>query len=212
MKELREQTTPLKIKIDCMIDDDWILQICWRSKPQLWRSKSTYDSTTGGKPSYLGERSSEDKCACDGEQIQGNQNHMQQTWAIFKAWMLCTARNPATTRNWKRGHQRDRYQIGELLDVEIDEDDISVSHCLHTSARCKGKWRLPAIIDKFVRQAIKVSLYSAREKLKEFINNHIGYSEVNKIYINEKTWRKSIRCSLRIAWRHRGSWATITFG
>ena len=78
-------------------------------------------------------------------------------------------------------------KVGELLDVEIDEDDISVSHCLHTSARCKGKWRLPAIIDKFVRQAIKVSLYSAREKLKEFINNHIGYSEVNKIYINEKT-------------------------
>ena len=76
-------------------------------------------------------------------------------------------------------------KVGELLDVEIDEDDISISHCLRTSARFKGKRALPAIIVKFVCRDIQESLYRARKKLKEFTTNEIGYSEDKKIYINE---------------------------
>lgn len=76
-------------------------------------------------------------------------------------------------------------KIGELVGVKIDEDDISISHRLPTSAKYKGKRAIPAIIAKFVRRDLKESLYRARKELKQFTTSDIGYFAENKIFINE---------------------------
>lgn len=87
------------------------------------------------------------------------------------------------------GHAEDTNQIitkiGELMSVEIDEVDISVSHRLPVSRNYKGNRSEPAIIAKFVRRDVKEQFYRARKELKNLTTKDLGYDISNNIYINE---------------------------
>ena len=50
-------------------------------------------------------------------------------------------------------------KVGELMGVEIKDDNISVSHRLPTSSKYKGKTTDPAIVVKFVRRDVKERYY-----------------------------------------------------
>ena len=81
--------------------------------------------------------------------------------------------------------------IGKLVDVDIMDQDISVSHrlpqrkqmsCGQMPRRNVGP---PPIIVKFTRRNIKERLYGARRKLSESTTSDLGYFEENKIYLAE---------------------------
>ena len=88
-------------------------------------------------------------------------------------------------------------QVAELLDVEMREDDISISHRLPLkkpwtdSNGIKHPPSPPSIIAKFVRRDVKEEFYRARYKLKHFTTKDIDVTfassegEGNKIYISE---------------------------
>ena len=76
-------------------------------------------------------------------------------------------------------------KIGELMGIDIDEDDISVSHRLPVGSKYKGKTQDPKIIVKFIRRDVKEQFYRSRKKLKNVTTQHLGYSVANHIYINE---------------------------
>jgi hypothetical protein len=84
--------------------------------------------------------------------------------------------------------------IGKLLDVEIDDSDISVSHRLPSRARgtSTGAKFPPAIIVKFTNRNIRDELYRSRSKLKSFDINDIGLGRYGneKIYIQESLTAK----------------------
>ena len=64
-------------------------------------------------------------------------------------------------------------KIGELMRLDIEPEDISVSH------------RLPVIIAKFVRRDVKETFYRARKKLRDLTTKDLGYKVSKNIYINE---------------------------
>lgn len=78
-------------------------------------------------------------------------------------------------------------KVGNLIGVEVDESDISVSHRLPVSKRYKGKRSNPPIIVRFVRRDLKEDFYSSRKDLKGYSTEDLGlgYETTNNIYINE---------------------------
>ena len=76
-------------------------------------------------------------------------------------------------------------KVGELMGVEIKEDNISVSHRLPTSSKYKGKATDPAIIVKFVRRDVKERYYKGRKHLKDCTTCNLGFPGMKHININE---------------------------
>ena len=75
--------------------------------------------------------------------------------------------------------------IGELMRLDIEPKDISVSHRLPASKNNKGKRPEPVIIAKFVRRDVKETFYRARKKLRDLTTKDLGYKVSKNIYINE---------------------------
>ena len=80
-------------------------------------------------------------------------------------------------------------EVGKLVDVELVDQDISVSHRLpqRKSFCMRARFNVgpPPIIVKFTRQNVKERLYRARRKLNGKTTFDLGYIEDNKIYLAE---------------------------
>ena len=74
-------------------------------------------------------------------------------------------------------------ELGKCMGLEIEEDDISVSHRIPN--RRKDRKQNLAIIVKFVRRDSKDAYYKARNRLKDITTKDLGYDQSNKIFINE---------------------------
>ena len=79
--------------------------------------------------------------------------------------------------------------IGDALGVQINEEDISVSHRLPQNKHNVVK--PPIIIAKFVRRDTKENLYRARSKLRHITTQDLGFQGDNKIYIQESLKQKN---------------------
>ena len=79
--------------------------------------------------------------------------------------------------------------IAEAAGVDIEEDDISVSHRLPPNKRNND--RPPVIIAKFVRRDTREQLYRARKELRNKTTQDIGFSIHNKIFIPENLTLKN---------------------
>ena len=87
-------------------------------------------------------------------------------------------------------------KIGELMVIKVQNEDISVSHCLPVKKTYQGKVTEPAIIVKFVSRDLKKLFCPARKHLKGKTTRNLGYDKERFIYINEsltKTNRKLFR-------------------
>lgn len=83
-------------------------------------------------------------------------------------------------------------QVGEKIGVILQRDDISVSHRIPSKSANQGKKSWPdAIIVKFVRRDTRETFYRARKELKNVTTEALGYSETNKIFINESLTQKN---------------------
>lgn len=82
-------------------------------------------------------------------------------------------------------------KVGELMGVEIKEDNISVSHRLPSSSKYKGKTIEPAIIVKFVGLYVKERYYEGRKHLKDCTTRNLGFPEMKHIYINESSTERN---------------------
>lgn len=100
-------------------------------------------------------------------------------------------------------------EVAELLDVDLDKDDISISHRLPSydsqqSSSNNGLPPPPTIIVKFVRREAKESFYKARFKLKNKSTQDLNkYSSETKnpIYLSESLTqmrRKLFKSCLKI--------------
>ena len=74
-------------------------------------------------------------------------------------------------------------QVGELMGVQIQAGDISISHRLPLSSKYKGKRRLSAIIVKFVRRSTKEAYYRKRKDLHAFTTK---VQQINLIICQEQ--------------------------
>jgi chromosome segregation ATPase len=81
--------------------------------------------------------------------------------------------------------------VGELMGINIKEEDISVSHRLPIRSNYRGKQADPTIIVKFVRRHTKEIFYRARKELKNKTSKDLGYVKTNSIYINESLTEKN---------------------
>ena len=81
--------------------------------------------------------------------------------------------------------------IGGLINVNIQPQDISISHRLKT--RMPTRNSTPAIIMKFVSRTTRDRLYYARKHLKDKTTSDIGFGRIsdNKIYIAESLTSKN---------------------
>ena len=59
--------------------------------------------------------------------------------------------------------------VGELLGMDITENDIAVRHRMPQSQKHKGKPGPPAIIVKFARRDFKENFYHAGKQLKLYL-------------------------------------------
>ena len=62
-------------------------------------------------------------------------------------------------------------KVGNLMNVEIQDEDISISHRLPTR---KGSNSSPAIIVKFTRRVIRDEFYEAKKAFKSKTTKHLG--------------------------------------
>lgn len=79
-------------------------------------------------------------------------------------------------------------QVGDLIDVELVDNDISVSHRLPTYNKTSdGLKRDPAIIVKFTRRSDRDELYQAKKKLKNKTTKDLGLLRYREqpIFISE---------------------------
>ena len=77
-------------------------------------------------------------------------------------------------------------KVGDLMDVYLGDNDISISHRLPLPKSYKGKRSTPPLIVKFTRRTVKEKFYKARTKLKGCNTmEDLGYTENNRIFINE---------------------------
>lgn len=77
-------------------------------------------------------------------------------------------------------------KVTHLIDVDIEDRDISISHRLRTSDSYKGKGnKSPPIIVKFVRRITKEKFYKARRKLSDLSTKDLGYQIDQRIFIAE---------------------------
>ena len=72
--------------------------------------------------------------------------------------------------------------IGSLVDVCIEDKDISISHRIKS-----GTSAISPIIVKFTRRGVRDNLYKARTKLKNITSGNLGLGRQgeNKIFIQE---------------------------
>ena len=75
--------------------------------------------------------------------------------------------------------------VGNLVNVNIKTEDISISHRLKSSPTDRNQ--PPVIIAKFVRRSVRDKLYHSRKHLKEKSHKDIGLGRLsdNRIYIAE---------------------------
>ena len=81
-------------------------------------------------------------------------------------------------------------KIGALIDVDINDTDISISHRIPSSndgASGSTSFRHPAIVVKFTNRKNRDLFYKARSKLKSYNTSDIGLGRngESKIYIQE---------------------------
>ena len=76
-------------------------------------------------------------------------------------------------------------KVGNVMGVQINKDDISVSQRLPMRQSYMGKRSVPAIIVKFVRRDTKELFYRAQKKLKDFTKRDLGFPDGNNIFISE---------------------------
>jgi hypothetical protein len=82
-------------------------------------------------------------------------------------------------------------KIGKLMDVEVVQEDLSVSHRLPINKIYKGNRSTPAIIVKFIRRDVKEAFFRSRNKLKNKSTRDLGYRVSSPIYINESLTEKN---------------------
>lgn len=82
--------------------------------------------------------------------------------------------------------------VGKVLDIDIQDSDISVSHRLPISKSNTSRTSPAAIIVKFTNRKIRDNLYRSRLKLKDFDIGDIGFGRYgnDKIYIQESLTAK----------------------
>ena len=77
-------------------------------------------------------------------------------------------------------------QLGRKIGIDLKEEDISTSHRLSNKVKMNGERAFPpAIIVKFTSRDVREKLYRARKDLKDLTSRDLGYSEKNRILINE---------------------------
>ena len=79
--------------------------------------------------------------------------------------------------------------IGDALGVQINEEDISVSHRLPQNKHNVDK--PPIIIAKFVRRDTKENLYRARSKLRHITTQDLAFKEIIKSTFKRVAHRKT---------------------
>ena len=100
-------------------------------------------------------------------------------------------------------------QVASLLDVEVGEDDISISHRLPpippwTDVNGTVHSPPPSIIAKFVKRDVKENFYRARFKLKNKSSRDLAglsSAEGNKIFVSEsltQTRKKLFKAALKV--------------
>ena len=75
-------------------------------------------------------------------------------------------------------------QVGEMIGVDTQEKDISVSHQLpvgKSASKARKKIDPATIIVKFVRHDVKEKFYWARKELKNLTAKDLGYSALQSI-------------------------------
>ena len=83
-------------------------------------------------------------------------------------------------------------KVAHLIDVDIEDRDISISHRLKTSDSYKGKVnKSPPIIVKFVRGITKEKFYKARRKLSDLSTKDLGYPIDQRIFIAESLTQRN---------------------
>ena len=82
--------------------------------------------------------------------------------------------------------------VGNLVNVNIKTEDISISHRLKSSPTDRNQ--PPVIMAKFVRRSVRDKLYHSRKHLKEKSTKDIGLGRLsdNRIYIAESVTKKNI--------------------
>lgn len=101
--------------------------------------------------------------------------------------------------------------VAELAEINLDASDISISHRLPAK---RGK--TAAIIVKFTRRKVRDNIYNNRYKLRGKTTSDLGFTQSNRIYINEsftakgkqlfyevKTYQKSH--NFKYIWSRNGS-------
>ena len=81
-------------------------------------------------------------------------------------------------------------KVGEIIGVDVNKDDISISHRLSTTKPSQRDtlYTDPAIIVKFVKRDTRDSYYRARKHLKGKSTKDLGLTRVTErnIYIAQK--------------------------
>lgn len=106
-------------------------------------------------------------------------------------------------------------KVGELMGVQIEAEDISISHHLPISSKYTEKCRFSAIFVKFVRCSTKEAYSRKKKKLHAFTTKDLGFEEENHICINESftEWNKELfnaafkvkkDCSYDFIWTSNG--------
>ena len=77
--------------------------------------------------------------------------------------------------------------FGRQLGVDLKKEDISTSHCLSSKVKANRERALfpPAVIVKFTSRDVREKLYRARKVLKDITSQDLGFSEENRVFINE---------------------------
>lgn len=85
-------------------------------------------------------------------------------------------------------------RIGELVGVEIDQSDISVSHRLPNK-----RGRIPSIIAKFTRRSVRDRLYKSKGNLNQFNSSNVCIDNSSEaLYINESLTPKARNLFFRV--------------
>ena len=83
-------------------------------------------------------------------------------------------------------------KVTNLMGVDIEDRDISISHRLRNSESYRGKSnKSPPIIVKFVRRISKDKLYKARRKLNDLSTKALGYPIAQRIFIADSLTQKN---------------------
>ena len=77
-------------------------------------------------------------------------------------------------------------ELDRKIGIDLKKEDISTSHRLSNKVKMNGERAFPpAIIVKFTSRDVREKLYRARKVLKNLTSRDLGYSEKNRIFINE---------------------------